>query len=184
MRMPISLMMTRAVQFLILSGVMSCAASLVSDGNKEAVQRRAAGKSINFVPSKAYATECTSCHVGYLPGFLPERSWNKLMAGLDNHFGENASLDEPVLGEIKKYLVTNSADKPASSIRSKKIAKMIPLDESPIRIIDTPFWTRRHNGIKKYVWKREKVQSKSSCNSCHRDADKGIFDEHDMHIPK
>ena len=184
MRYPVGFLLTRSIQILALIAVMGCTAAFVSDGDPESVQRREAGKSIALVPSKPYQAECTSCHVGYLPGFLPERSWKKLIADLDNHFGENASLDDPVREEIQKYLVKNAADMPAATKRSKKIAKMISASDTPLRITETPFWTRKHAAIKAYVWKREKVGSKAHCDSCHRDANKGLFSEHDVHIPK
>lgn len=178
------LLITRAVQLVTLVAVMGCTAAFVSDGDADSVQRRNSGKSINFVANKTYQSECTSCHVGYLSGFLPERSWNKIMSDLDNHFGENASLDKPVHDEIALYLAKNAADKPTSSVRSRKIAHMISASDAPIRITETPFWTRKHHSIKSYVWKREKVGSKARCDSCHRDANKGIFTEYDVHVPK
>jgi hypothetical protein len=184
MNSPFGLILIRSLQFTMLIAVMGCAASLVSSGTVERSKRMVAGKSINFIENKTYAAECTSCHIGFLPGFLPTRSWKKIMGNLENHFGENASLDKPVASEIEIFLLSNAADKPTSSIRSQKIAKMIPATDTPLRIIETPFWIKKHRGIKKYVWKRPKIPSKSSCDSCHRDANKGIYDEHDLHVPK
>ena len=45
------------------------------------------------VVPEAYATECGACHLAYPPALLPARSWQRLMAGLDTHFGSDASLD-------------------------------------------------------------------------------------------
>jgi hypothetical protein len=162
---------------------MGCTAAFVGGGD-EAVQRRQAGKSIAFVANKTYQTECMSCHVGYLPGFLPGRSWKKLMGDLENHFGENASLDDPAKSDLLKYLLVNAADSASSTPRSKKIARMIGDADQPIRITETPFWKKRHSSVKAYVWKRPDVGSKAKCDSCHRDAPKGIYDEHDVHIPR
>ena len=44
------------------------------------------------VQSQLYAEECGGCHFAYQPGFLPARSWKSIMAGLDNHFDDNAEL--------------------------------------------------------------------------------------------
>ncbi|HPQ24397.1 MAG TPA: cytochrome C, partial [Gammaproteobacteria bacterium] len=44
------------------------------------------------VDNPLYLQECGSCHFAYQPGLLPARSWNNLMGGLENHFGENAEL--------------------------------------------------------------------------------------------
>ena len=46
-------------------------------------------------PAAMWKAECSSCHMAYHPGLLPERSWRKMMAELDKHFGQNASLDAP-----------------------------------------------------------------------------------------
>ncbi len=184
MNNPKNIVLVRAIQLLILVSVMSCASVFVSDGKEEAIMKKNAAKSVHFPQSKSYQTECTSCHIGFLPGFLPDRSWKKLMAGLEDHFGENASLDDAVRTEITKFLSLNAADMAASSPRSKRIAKMIPAHESPIRITETPFWKRKHSSIKEYVWKRAKVGHKSNCESCHRDAAKGLYSEHDVNVPK
>ena len=45
----------------------------------------------------AYTLECASCHTAYPPGMLPARSWERLMAGLDRHYGSDASLDAKTL---------------------------------------------------------------------------------------
>jgi Dihaem cytochrome c len=184
MNSPFGLMLTRTLQLTMLAAVMGCAASLVSNGSEERSKRVGSGKTINFVVDTSYSAECTACHVGFLPGFLPKRSWTKIMGDLENHFGENASLEDPALTEIKAYLVNNAADSDSASVRSKKIAKMIGSGDTPLRIIETPFWIKKHRGIKKYVWKRPKIPSKSSCDSCHRDANIGIYDEHDLHVPR
>jgi nitrate/TMAO reductase-like tetraheme cytochrome c subunit len=34
--------------------------------------------------------ECGTCHMAFQPGFLPARSWNRIMDGLADHFGEDA----------------------------------------------------------------------------------------------
>lgn len=181
---PLGSVVTRLAQLAVLVTVMGCTAAFVGGGDEKSVQRRQAGKSIAFVENKTYQTECTSCHVGYLPGFLPERSWNKMMGDLENHFGENASLDDPAKSDLLKYLLVNAADSRSSTPRSKKIGRMISSSDMPLRITETPFWKKRHASIKGYVWKRPKVTSKAKCDTCHHDAPKGIYDEHDVHIPK
>jgi Dihaem cytochrome c len=142
------------------------------------------GRSVAYVENKTYQAECTACHIGFLPGFLPARSWTKMMNELEDHFGENAALDEEPRQEILAYLTANAADHPSSTNRSKKIAKLIPADESPQRITELAWWTRRHGSVREWVWKRKGVESKAKCNACHREADKGLFDEHDVQVPK
>ena len=96
------------------------------------------------------------------------------MATLSNHFGEDASLGEDETKEILEYLMKHSADTKAASPRSKRIARMIPKDEKPLRITETPFWERRHYSIKRYVFDRKEIASKAKCEACHRDAAKHL----------
>ncbi|MEZ4693642.1 MAG: hypothetical protein R2837_06565 [Aliarcobacter sp.] len=44
--------------------------------------------------------EC-SYHFAYPAGLLPSNAWNKMMNNLDNHFGDNASVDENFSISIK-----------------------------------------------------------------------------------
>ena len=53
--------------------------------------------------------------MAYPPGLLPERSWRKMMAELDKHFGQNASLDAAATKAILDYLVENSAERSTQS---------------------------------------------------------------------
>ena len=41
----------------------------------------------------AYKQECAGCHMAYPPGMLPAGSWSRMMKGLDQHYGTDASLD-------------------------------------------------------------------------------------------
>ena len=43
--------------------------------------------------NEKWKTECGSCHLAYPPELLPASSWRRIMAGLDRHFGADASLD-------------------------------------------------------------------------------------------
>ena len=52
----------------------------------------------------AYADECGACHDPFHPSLLPAASWAALMAGLQDHFGEDASLDPARAEEIAAWL--------------------------------------------------------------------------------
>ena len=43
----------------------------------------------------AYQQECESCHLAYPTRMLPASSWHRIMGGLDQHYGSDASLDAP-----------------------------------------------------------------------------------------
>ena len=50
-----------------------------------------------FTGSNAkWKAECGSCHVAYPAQLLPATSWQRLMKGLDKHFGTDASVDAGV----------------------------------------------------------------------------------------
>lgn len=71
------------------------------------LQSKKLTSSSNIINTK-FKTECTSCHMAYPPGLLPEKSWIKIMNGLDKHFGEDASLSEADKKEVLEYLVAGA----------------------------------------------------------------------------
>lgn len=134
------------------------------------------GKRSSRLPAQvnaAWQQECGSCHVAYPPGLLPQASWSRIMAGLDKHFGENAGLPPQTAAEIGAFLATNAADagRPAGAA-------------APLRISETDWFRREHREIGAAVWKRAAVGSPANCAACHREAEKGNFNEHGVKIPK
>lgn len=136
-------------------------------------------------PGAKWKAECSSCHIAYPPGYLPERSWRKLMTGLDKHFGENAGLDAVTVREITDYLVSNSAEK-SSDRRASRFLGSVPAGAVPLRITETPYFRRKHDDheISPEVWKRPKVGSPANCIACHVGAEKGDFSERNVKIPR
>jgi hypothetical protein len=135
------------------------------------------------VTNAKWKAECSSCHMLYHPGLLPERSWNKVMAGLDKHFGENASLDAATNDEITKFLALNSADK-QDNRRSNRIYQSIPANVAPMRISDTRYFTSKHDEVSSATFKRKSIGSPSNCVACHKNAEKGDFSESQIKIPR
>ena len=130
-----------------------------------------------------WKAECSSCHMLFPPALLPARSWTKLMGGLDKHFGEDASIDAKTRDEITGFLVANGADR-SSNRRGTKIDQSISSGNVPIRITETPYFIRKHDEIQSSVWKRPKIKSPANCVACHRNAEQGVFSEHEVSIPK
>jgi hypothetical protein len=127
-------------------------------------------------PAQVNATwqkECSGCHIAYPPGFLPAASWQKVMDGLDKHFGSDATLTPAEKQEVTTFLV-----KFASSGWSGAAA--------PLRITETSGFRRKHEGdeVPAGVWKRASVKSAANCLACHTAADKGDFSEGSVRIPK
>jgi len=134
------------------------------------------------VDNKLYAEECGSCHFAYPPGLLPERSWKRVMAGLEDHFGENAELDEAGRVMLEAYLTTNAGDH-SHYKRSKKLMRSIKSGATPLRISKIPYFVKEHREVPKGALKHDKVRSISNCDACHTTAAKGRFGERDINIP-
>lgn len=135
------------------------------------------------VDNAEYAAECGSCHMAYPPGLLPARSWRKLMAGLDEHFGDNAELDAATRESLTDYLVANSADG-SPYRRSRKVMRSLPASAVPLRITELPYFRHEHDEIPgRMVVSNPEVGSLSNCIACHRSAERGSFSERDIRIP-
>ncbi len=142
-------------------------------------------KEVAPVTSKVYQEECGSCHFAYPPGLLPGKSWAKLLddKALNDHFGDNASLDADTLKEISDYAMANAAEK-SSFKRSRKIALATEEGEAPLRITEVRYIKRKHHEIPGKMIKGNKdVKSLSYCNACHTKADDGNFDNDTVSIP-
>ena len=132
-----------------------------------------------------YSEECGMCHFAYPPGLLPEKSWEKLLSSLNlkNHFGEELEFADAERNQILTYLTNNSAEK-SSYKRSKKIMKQISRSEIPLRITETKYIKNKHRKIpEKLIAGNDEIESLSNCNSCHKESDKGIFDDDTVIIP-
>ena len=135
------------------------------------------------VTNEQYRTECGSCHFAYLPGLLPAASWTRVMNTLDNHFGDDASLEPAVRDQLLAYLTTNAADR-SDSRRARSFAAGVVAGDGPPRITETAYFKRKHDEVPaKYVTGNPQVKSFSACAACHRGADKGNFSEREVDIP-
>jgi len=125
-----------------------------------------------------YLDECGSCHMAYPPQLLPGASWQKIMQGLEDHFGENAEIDATTGESLENYLVQ------ASSFRSyHKMFRNLG-NQAPLRITELPYFIHEHDEIpSRFIQANDKVSSLSQCNACHQAAERGQFDEDDVIIP-
>jgi hypothetical protein len=121
-----------------------------------------------------YQQECSACHIAYPPGLLPAASWQRLLNDLPHHFGTDASLDPATVGELSTWLTANAA--PARRWRAAAPA--------PDRITTSAWFVHEHREVPAAVWKRPAVRSASNCAACHTQAEQGVFDEHDVRIPR
>ncbi|TLD85161.1 cytochrome B [Helicobacter sp. MIT 11-5569] len=121
---------------------------------------------------KEYTKECGSCHIAYASYLLPKSSWDSMMSDLENHFGEDASLEQESQEVIAKFLQQYSSDSVDTKF-SSKIAK--ESDSNKIAITKYHYWEVAHDKIKPALFEMEEIKSKANCQTCHKDAESGIF---------
>ncbi len=120
--------------------------------------------------------ECGSCHLAFAPSMLPARSWQRMMGELDNHFGDNASLDAATAEKITSYLVANAGDAGGQRY-SSKLLKGVAAGAAPQRITELPKWVSEHRKVPDWEWRHKEVRTKANCVACHTAAEQGSYDE-------
>ena len=135
------------------------------------------------VANETVLNECTDCHLAYQPQMLPRRSWQKLMEGLADHFGEELSLDSETRDEVLGYLLENAADS-GKRRKGRTFMKGLGRQDAPIRITETPRWRRNHHELADRVWADPRVEFKGQCEVCHTEAERGRYDDdHGLRVP-
>jgi hypothetical protein len=119
---------------------------------------------------------CGECHMAFQPAFLPARSWSKMMDGLADHFGDNATMAPDKAAHIRKVLMDGAADTGGGKMGSK-VMRRLEVGAMPLRITETPGFLRKHR-LPESEWKRPEVVTKSNCPACHMGAEKGYYDDH------
>jgi cytochrome c553 len=132
----------------------------------------ATGTAAADTPAAKWAGECGGCHVAYPAKFLPAAAWTKVMAGLDKHFGSDASLDPATAKAITGYLTANAG--------SGKHGENPP----SLRISDTRWFQREHSEeMDPAIFKSPLVKSASNCGACHLGVAQGDYSERNIRIP-
>ena len=133
---------------------------------------------------KTYVEECGSCHTAFAPGLLPARSWRRMRGELANHFGGDASLEEPRRLPVLKGLDTLASDGPQTNMRMRRINGAIPANTAPQRIADTGYFKYMHDEVPKHIWQRKKIGTPGNCIACHTRANEGRYGEREVQIPQ
>jgi hypothetical protein len=94
------------------------------------------------------------------------------MAGLDKHYGTDASLDQEAVLQLGTWLKANAGT-------GKRVAEEPPQD----RITRSAWFVREHRKIDPAVWKSASVKSAANCAACHTRADQGNFSERFLQFP-
>lgn len=142
------------------------------------------GKPGVVIENELWKDECAaSCHGAFYPTLLPARSWERIMAGLEEHFEDDASLEVEEVAEIREFLLRTSAERSGSEA-SRKILASLKAGEEPLRITKTSYWVKKHSSISEEVFNRESIVSRSNCLACHPGADAGSFEDADISVPR
>jgi len=139
-------------------------------------------RNLTPVNNPTYKDNCGACHFAYQPELLPSGSWDKIVAGLEDHFGEAIEIDSESKKTIAEYLNANAAEH-SSAKRAIKIMKSLG-NQTPLRITQIPYIQRKHRKIQSDVFKRKSIGSLSNCLACHRTAENGIYEDDDVVIPR
>lgn len=125
--------------------------------------------------SPLYEKECGGCHFAYQPGWLPERSWRRLMGSLSSHFGENAEVAPATRETITAYLAGRAADR-ASNTRSREIMAAIGPAETPISVMKVLYVGGIHGGFLDPNFRgKPEAKTLAQCPLCHQRAHRGWF---------
>ena len=124
-------------------------------------------------PPAVYTQECGSCHLAFPPHLLPKASWQRVMHGLDKHYGSDASLDAATQKQIDTWLQTYGG-------QGKRAREEPPQD----RITRSAWFERKHREVSAATFKRAAIKSAANCTACHRDAAQGDFEDDRVRIPK
>jgi mono/diheme cytochrome c family protein len=120
----------------------------------------------------SFTAECAACHTAYPPGMLPAKSWRRIMKGLDEHYGSDASLDAKTVVEIGQWLQTHAGT-------YKRVAEEPPQD----RLTKSVWFERKHRKIGPAVWQLPSVKSAANCAACHTGTEQGLFDDDNLKRP-
>ena len=137
---------------------------------------------LNPVDNVAYTEACGACHFPYQPALLPSGSWKKILAGVEDHFGEVLDIDPESKKVIAEYLEANAAEHSAAK-RAVKIMRSLG-SRTPLRITEIPYIRGKHHEVSPNVLKRKSIGSLSNCSACHTTAEKGIYEDDYVVITK
>lgn len=124
-------------------------------------------------PLPLYQAECGSCHLAFQPALLPAASWDRLMGGLDRHFGTDATLDPQSAATIAAWLRSEAGT-------GRRMRTAPPED----RITRSDWFRREHDELRPAIWQRASIKSPANCAACHTGAERGDYDEDAIRIPR
>jgi len=147
-------------------------------GKKHHGDKRAA----QIVVNSMYTEACGGCHWAYAPALLPSRSWENILAALNDHFGNDVVLTDQQRKLVYDYVIANAAD--TSNLKIGRRISHSLAGAIPGRIVDVPYIVRKHRKIDQSTFSRKSIGSLSNCIACHPSAPSARFDDDDVTIPQ
>ena len=132
----------------------------------------AAGNSSYTVSNDKWVSECGACHLAYPPQLLSAESWRGVMKGLDRHFGVDASVDAATGRELQTFAESSSATGKQAT------------GPATLRITESRWFVRKHDELPAGVWTRPAIKSASNCAACHPQAERGVYNERAVRVPR
>ena len=121
-----------------------------------------------------YRAECGSCHVAFPPALLSAPAWNRVLGGLDRHYGTDASVDAAALKSIREFVGPRAGD--------RRRAEPSATADTP-RITTTAWFVKEHRQVAPR-WSDPKIRSAANCDACHAQAAQGDFSEATLRVPR
>jgi len=112
------------------------------------------------------------------PNLMPKKSWELIMSDLENHFGDDASLDVETNKDILAFLLKNSAETSTTEASFKFLQSI--KNQDIIALSKTTFWEKTHKDVPKEIFDNEKIKSKANCKACHIDIEKGLIEDENI----
>lgn len=128
------------------------------------------------VRDTVHINRCGNCHLAYSPGLLPVQSWQGIMAGLEDHFGNKVALTTENSTHILAYLEKYALAEGQQSVMGQLITGLP--DNPPLRITELPAFVALHHVVAEQLELDElETGFLSPCANCHRAAASHIFDK-------
>lgn len=137
-------------------------------------QRAQAGEHRYDVAHATYRAECGSCHVAYPPALLSAPSWNRVLDGLDKHYGSDAGVDAAALKSIREFVLPRAARRDSTPVAAT----------GELPRITTSRWFAKEHRKAEGRWSDPRVKSAANCGACHTQAATGDYSEATLRMPR
>ncbi|KIM11376.1 MAG: hypothetical protein KU37_07035 [Sulfuricurvum sp. PC08-66] len=101
------------------------------------------------------AQNCVECHIYYPPTMLPRDEWRAMMTNLEEHYGDDASVEEDSQAAMLAEYEAMTIDR----VRFKE-------GRFNTSVTTTDYWKKEHKAFDEAYFKRHDLK-KTQCQKCH-----------------